>query len=96
MNKYQTALNALRKLENPTHCGEPACDLLQLIVNHEEPMKPIENVIDIPVYKPNVKFRKYERKTVYHCPTCGAGLGETKQFRYCPDCGQKLDWGKSK
>ena len=70
MNKYQTALNALRKLENPDYyyCGESNCDALQKLVDKEKPMKP--NNDNCPNCGKHLGIDGVTIKSEY-CPHCG-------------------------
>lgn len=80
MNKYQKALNALRK--NFLNEHSPECDVLQELVDKSTPKKPI------PLFIPMVFLP-------YRCPVCKTLVNRKKEkFDYCPKCGQKLDWSE--
>ena len=80
MNKYQEALNNVRKVYvESDHYDEEDIRLLQELVDKEKPMKPRE-AID-----------SRDRFTHYYCPKCNKKTILIPQ-EFCLNCGQKLDW----
>ena len=101
MNKYQKALNNVRKFErehNMSKFGDvvpqPNSDTLQELVDKETPMKAI--VYNINQFKcPRCKKQIKGRLMLYNMETRKRDIKcKTKVEKiYCPYCSQKLDWG---
>lgn len=81
-NKYQEALNSVRKAYvESDHYDEEDINLLQELVDKETPVL----VTDIHVDE-------------FYCPKCHAEITHDisnygARPKYCEECGQKLDWG---
>ena len=101
MNKYEKALNNVRKFErehNMSKFGDvvpqPNSDTLQELVDKEIPMKPIRyniNQYKCPKCKNQIKGQKwlYNMETKRRDIKCKMKIIKI----YCPYCGQKLYWG---
>jgi hypothetical protein len=85
MNKYQEALEKLRKIEQTENTWDENCEVLQELVDKDTPKKP-----DITVHNgfcPNCHQ--------------AFGLERTKEamirpywLSFCPYCGQAIDWSE--
>lgn len=98
MNKYEKALNNVRKFErehNMSKFGDvvpqPNSDTLQELVDKETPMKVDKNT--------KGSFPNYDKDDTYHttykCPKCNCTihLDWHEERNFCSECGVKLDWG---
>lgn len=80
MNKFQKALNALRKIFLNEH--SPECDVLQELVDKSTPKKILKSVVD-------ENGEPYLPRNHGLCPNCKTIVEYND--KYCHECGQRLE-----
>lgn len=85
MNKYQEALNNVKKVYvESDHYDEEDIRLLQELVDKATPKK------IIPRWRTGYDPKLYYPKS-FHCPSCGRKLRVDQFYKWCPDCNQSLE-----
>jgi hypothetical protein len=89
MNKYQDALNNLKKVTCNCKLTDLIIATLQELVDKATPKKPIIHYVEM--------FGTY----LVSCPTCSFGLFSDEvianrmyKARHCANCAQALDWSE--
>lgn len=94
MNKYQKALNTLRKEYLNNESKE--CDLLQELVDKTVPKKPVLGEIWEDDYTTIYDEDGFIIASVCVCPNCGKytiyDWEYGVKFKHCTNCMQAIDW----
>ena len=87
MNKYQEALEKLRKIEQTENTWDENCEVLQELVDKATPMKPDYWGDGIETDDGSTPFDHWD------CPHCHHDLNYEEHI-FCPNCGQAIDWSE--
>ena len=87
MNKYQEALNVVKKINlRSEHYVQFEEDNIENV--YEEEINILQELVEKAVPNKTIKWDCSLPET--RCPKCGAGL--ERKHDYCWSCGQKIDW----
>lgn len=93
MNKYQKALETLKKIPNRIPLKSFTDDVVKEV---DEAFVTLQELVDKTIPKKAIEEKRL-MELRYYCPTCESFIGINEMVNnYCSKCGQLIDWSDEK